>query len=165
MLEGETDEFSPEQRTLLRDIKTRLAKSELADTARRAVVDLAEVASRAGVEPAEVRRLADLGLVAVIDDGEQSRIAADDAWIVELWGQIRALGFTEDLGFGVEDMMIYEEAVTRMFTAERKLLIERLAHLPPERSAEMITRVLPLIHAFVTRYHTAQVRTFFSIQE
>lgn len=165
MLAGDTEEFSPQQRSLLRDIKTRLAGSELAGEAARNAIDLAEVADRAGVEAAEVRRMAALGLVAVADDGERPRIAADDAWIVELYGQMRAAGFTEELGFGVEDLAIYEEAVSQMFTAERKLLIERMAHLPPERAAEMITRVLPLIHTFITRYHTAQVRTFFSIQE
>jgi DNA-binding transcriptional MerR regulator len=165
MLAGDTDEFSPEQRSLLRDIRARLAGSELDADAERDAVDLAAVAERAGVEPAEIRRMAELGLVAVAGDGEHARIAADDAWIIELWGQIRALGFSEELGFGVEDMTIYEDAVSRMFTAERKLLLDRLAHLPPERSAEMITRVLPLIHTFITRYHNAQVRTFFSIQE
>lgn len=161
LLENETGEFSPEQRTLLRDIKSRLASSELAGAAQREVVDLAAVAARAGVEVAEVRRLADLGLIAITDDG----IAADDVWMIELWGQIRALGFTAELGFDVEDLSIYEEAVASMFSRERTILLERMAHLPPERSAEMISRVLPLIHTFLSRYHTAQVRNFFSIQE
>lgn len=165
LLEDETEHFSPEQRQMLRSLKARLADSELGLADVPATVDVSEPSARHGVELSEIHRMAELGLIAVAGAGKRTRIAASDVWIVELWGEIRRLGFTEELGFRVDDLGIYEEAMSALFAREKSMLVERLGQLSPERAAEMIEKALPLVHTFLVRYHAAQVRNFFAAVE
>jgi len=94
------------------------------------------------------------------EDGEL-RIAEDDIWMIETFGEMRRLGFTRELGFTVADVAFYEEAMSRLFREEMRLLSRRLSHLPPDEAAPMIERALPVIHTFLTRYHAQRVRDFF----
>ena len=82
--------------------------------------------------------------------------------MVELFGEVRAAGFTRKLGFPASMMTIYEEAMTQLFERETKLLTEKLSHLPAERVAAMTAKVLPIISTFLARYHDTKVRHFFA---
>ncbi len=42
------------------------------------------------------------------------------------------------------------------------MLATRLSDLKPERLAAMVEGSLPIINAFLTRYHETKIRTFFS---
>jgi len=74
---------------------------------------------------------------------------------------VQRLGFVEELGFSVEDILLYDEVVQQLFQREAQLLASRLPPgLPPERAAEMIERVLPLVHGLMTGLHRAKIRNF-----
>jgi len=165
VLEGETRGFDRTQRNMLRQLKARLTSSELRRAARPEFIDAAAAAERSGVSLADVRTMASEGLVAADGDGDELRISSEDAWLVEMWGQCRALGFTEESGFSVKDMSVYAEFFNELFDRERQMLVGRLAAMPPDRVASMLQNALPLIHAFFARYHTAQVRNFFAALE
>ena len=97
---------------------------------------------------------------ACITDGELVDVA-DDVWMLELFAQMRALGFSEADGFRVGDVAIYEKAIGELFSQEVALLTARLSGHQPSEAAAMITRALPVVHAFMTRYHRERVRDFF----
>ncbi len=156
LLAGETSHLAPAQRTLLAEVASRLAPR-----GKPAMVDAADACARAGLDPAELARMIDLGFVTSRD----GKIPSDSTWLLDLWAQFRALGFTAALGFDVSELSIYEEAVQRMFERETQLAIPRLEHLPPERVAEMIERSLPLIHAIVIQLHTQAVKNFFAVMQ
>jgi DNA-binding transcriptional MerR regulator len=155
VLAGETADLEPTKRALLVEVASRLAPT------RPGMVDAAESAARHGVELAEVERMAEMGFIASRKDGDRLEIAADALWMLDIWGQFRALGFTEQLGFTVDDLQIYDEAVQNLFRTETRLLVDRVAGLPPAEVAQMIEQVLPLVHAVLIHLHTASVRHFF----
>jgi DNA-binding transcriptional MerR regulator len=160
--------FDDAQRQMLTELKSRLSASlgERRGEKELEAADAADVAERLGVDIREIERMADIGLLSLCvgSDGTR-RIPSDGVWVIELWSQIRALGFTEELGFSVEDLAIYEDALSTLFERETRLVLERLAGLPPEQIAAMVERALPLVHTFFTHYHTTQVRDFFAALE
>jgi DNA-binding transcriptional MerR regulator len=165
ILDDETGGFEPDQRQLLREVKDRLAGSPLSKPELTHTLDAATVCERHGVDPDELQRMAELHLLSVVDDGSGPRISADDEWLVEQWGNVRRLGFTNELGFGVDDLAIYEQAVSGVFDYEKSRMLERMTHLPPDRVAEMVEQIMPLIHQFMVRFHTAHIRNFFAAME
>lgn len=177
LIADDTKHLAPEQRQMLRELKTHLTDRELGAGVARASpgaagvasgvasIDATALAARHGVALSDIRRMAEIGLLALAGTGKRARIAASDAWMVELWSQIRDLGFTEDLGFGVDDLAMYEEAMSALFAREKSMMLERLGDQPPARVAAMLQAALPLIHTFLARYHAAQVRNFFAAIE
>ncbi len=153
LLDGRGEMFTPSQHRFLVEVKERLSAS-LARPGQRASMDAEQLLARTGVTRVDLERAVELGLLgARRDDDGHLQIAEDDAWMVELLGEIRRIGFTEELGYTLDDFAFYQEAMDRMLEREITLLSSRLAGLPPEQVAPMIERVLPLIHAFLTRYH------------
>ncbi|MEM9066956.1 MAG: MerR family transcriptional regulator [Myxococcota bacterium] len=162
LLDGRDSSFTPQQRAFLTEVKGRLGSSLNGGEERGRMIDAASLAERAGVELRDIEEAVEVGAVGsrTTEDGELE-IAAADAWMVELFGQMRRLGFTRELGFTVKDVMVYEEAMSRLFQEEVLLVSGRLAGLPPSQAAAMIERALPVIHTFLTRYHASRVRDFF----
>jgi len=156
ILVGETAELEPAKRALLVEVASRLAGS------RPGMVDAVEAAARHGVELREIERMAELGFIAVRRDGDRLEIPADALWMLDIWGQLRRLGFTEQLGFTIDDLQIYDDAVRKLFQTETRLLVDRVTGLPPQDVATMIEKALPLIHAVLIHLHTAAVRHLFA---
>lgn len=157
--------YDEAQKQMLTELKSRLSAT-LQPGGQPETVDGVELCERVGVELGELERLAELGLLAKVAGPDGSmRVVSDSVWVVELWSQIRALGFSPELGFSVDDIAMYEDAVSSLFKRETQLVLERLAHLPPEQVARMVERALPLVHTFIAHYHTTQVRNFFAALE
>jgi DNA-binding transcriptional MerR regulator len=156
VLDAETEGLDPAKRALLADVGTRL-DSTLGRT-RPGMVDADDACARRGVPRADLDRMAELGLV-VARDG---LVTEDSLWLLDLWGQLRAAGFTDKLGFTVDDLQIYEEAIAALFKREYAMIIGRIAGLPPERLAEMLQRGLPLVHSVLVHFHTAHVQNYFA---
>ena len=90
-------------------------------------------------------------------------VAREDAWVVELWGDVRRAGFTRELGFEPDVLEIFERAVGAVFDEERKLLVGRLlGRVTAEEAAQLVERALPLVHRFFARAHEIRVREFFA---
>lgn len=160
MLEERDDAFTPRQRELIAEVRHRLGPSLGAGDAAPEPLDAAELLERTGVRRAELERMVKLGLLATREEQGRTVLARDDAYIVELWGQLREAGFTEARGFSVDDMSMYAEAMAGLLAREAELLTQRLAGLPPGQGAELVERALPLINTFLARYHNTQARIF-----
>jgi len=164
--------LDPGQRELLLEIKARLAagSDEASDRGRGSPTSMQEVGSLLGrlgnVTEQDVTRMAERGYIATVtDDQGRTLMQRRDTWLLELWSQFRAAGFTEELGFSVDDLALYDAAVRRLFTREAQLLLRRLRGLDVARAASMIERALPLVHAFFAHHHAAQVHAFFAAVE
>jgi DNA-binding transcriptional MerR regulator len=164
LLDEQEGSFTREQRSFLDDLRARLG-GRLFPT-RTAPVDTCQVSpllERANVPRSDFEQLVELGVLGVgRDQGGETIIAADNAWIVELWGAVRGLGFSPENGFSVADFAIYEDSVTKLFERETAMLKERFAKLDPELAAGMIERALPLLNDFLARYHATLIRNFFA---
>jgi hypothetical protein len=115
-----------------------------------------------GVARVELTKLAQLGLVATVQIRGALHIPEDDVWVIELWASLREAGFTRALGFGVEDLAVYIEAIDRLFEREVRELTPRFSRLPADSVVDLFRRGLPLINSFLARYHQAKARAFFA---
>ena len=159
MLDGEPGEFTQAQQQVLREVKARMPPTT---THTDAAVDvpLAPLLARAGLKRSDVREHERAGLVAVV----RGKVSTDDAWLIELWGEVRRAGFTRDL-IGPEVLVMFERGIDRLFADEKRILARIIAARSPARVAELIERALPLIHAYLVRLHEAKVRALFAAVE
>ena len=162
LFDGEDGVFSPRQHAFLAGVKERLAESLKTSDDRSPTLTPGEIADKTGIDPEDVESAFDLGLVGGARSNGSLRIAAADVWIFEVFGKIRALGFTPDLGFRVEDMAVYQDAITKLLNEEVRLVSSRLSELPPEKVATMIEGVVPILDAYIMRLHSTKIREFFA---
>jgi DNA-binding transcriptional MerR regulator len=166
ILEDSTHSFEPSQRAMLVELKSRLSTTLASESDHPTTTEVAPLLAELGVREDELRRMAELGLIGLVEQPTGTlRIARSDVRILEMWSQMRSIGFAEELGFTVEDLALYETTVSELFRREVALILERLKGQPVERVAAMIEKALPVIHAFFDHYHAQQVRNFFAAME
>lgn len=165
VLGGSGGGFSKEQRALLTEVKQRLAKgakTRYLVSGPGGSIGRDELAKGAGVEARDVDELGALGLVAI---GAGARVRQEDAWLVELWGELIRSGLTKERGFGPADLALVDEAVSALFAKERDLFLERLGHLSADELALVLSRVLPLMGELVARMFAQKARDTFALAE
>lgn len=163
ILDDRESAFEPSQRSFLLDVKQHLARSLAAGTDRPGeAVPVDALLARLELSKEAFHRLVELELIGSrTDESGREVIAADDVWLLETWAEIQKLGFVEELGFSVDDILMYDEIVQQLFQREALLLASRISEaVPPAKAAEMVERVLPLVHGLVTGLHRAKIRNF-----
>ncbi|AKT44084.1 MerR family transcriptional regulator [Chondromyces crocatus] len=159
ILEQRDEEFSEAQLSLLRDVQAHLGPALQPRKETLATEDAGELLDRLGLESEDLEGMVEVGLLATVTAADgRTLIAHDDAWLLEMWADLRRAGFTRALGFQTRDLAFYEAAVTAMVREEMQLLVSRLAHLPAARVASLVELALPRINAFIARYHIARAR-------
>ncbi len=165
ILGGKSGGFSKEQRALLADVKERLsgaARTRDLVAGPGGSIAATELASASGIDARDIAELGELGLVGFVDKG---RVRQQDAWLVELWGELVGAGLTKARGFGPADLALVDEAVTALFEKERDLFLERLGHLSADELATVLSRALPLLAELVSRMHVQKARDTFALAE
>jgi DNA-binding transcriptional MerR regulator len=165
ILGGKGGGFSKEQRALLADVKERLAgaaRTRDLVAGPGGSVAAGDLAAATGLDVRDIEELGSRGLVAFVETG---RVRQQDAWLVELWGELVAAGLTKARGFGPADLALVDEAVTALFEKERDLFLERLGHLSAEELATVLSRALPLLAELVSRMHVQKARDTFALAE
>jgi DNA-binding transcriptional MerR regulator len=152
LLHQQEDAFSPVQRRQLAKVREQLGPA-LAGRAPERAVDATALCARAGVDRADLDALAEIGALEVREDEPGKPLVAEsDAWMLELWGELRAAGLTRARGFEPRDLVPIQQAVTAVFDEETRLLTSRLIGQPPAEVAALVERVLPLATTFLTRF-------------
>ena len=162
VLDGQDDEFSPEQRAMLVEVKGRVADVLQSGRGTGTTVAVTSVLRKHKLVRRDFNDLVRLGLVSTVQIRGAQYIPEDDVWVIELWAGLRQAGFTRALGFGVEDLVAYIEAIDRLFEREVRELTPRLARLPADSVVALFRRGLPLVNNFLARYHQAKARAFFA---
>jgi DNA-binding transcriptional MerR regulator len=163
VLDEKDDGFSQPQRRFFLDVKHRLGPLYgAAASDGDALVPLHPLLLRAGVSREDAEELTRIGVLHIVKKKGRQHVAKEDAWLLELWGELRASGFTKALGFMPEDVTIFAQALESMFAKERAMLKERLSQLPPDEVARMVESAVPLLNQFMARYHQSLVRKFFA---
>ncbi len=166
MLDEQEEIFSPTQRRLLGEVRARLEGSVRPRTTRPKLLLAAPLLAQAGATAGDLEEMASIGLLATqVDERGRTLVAEEDAWILTTWGELRALGFSRDLGFSPADLAIFEEGISAIFKREAALFASRLSLVGPERLAKMVESALPIINQFLIRYHEAKIRNFFATTE
>jgi DNA-binding transcriptional MerR regulator len=164
VLDEEDEGFTQPQRRFFLDLKHRLGPLDGAGAVSEeaVLVPLHPLLLRSGVSREDADELARIGVLHVSKKKGRQHIAKEDAWMIELWGELRASGFTKALGFVPQDVTIFAQALETMFAKERAMLRGRLAGLPPAEVAKMVESAIPLLNQFMARYHESLIRKFFA---
>ena len=162
MLDQTEEAFSPAQKRLLSEVKEHLPGSSvlLPDEV---TVDADALAKARGIAEEDLDELAESGFIVLHKSKSGYRtISSRDAWLIDLWGEFRAVGLTKKLGFTPQDLAIFEDFVSQLFRAEVRMLTERVAHLPPQKLATMVERAMPLVNTLITRWHMGKAHAIFA---
>lgn len=162
LIEERDEAFTEDQRQLLRDVQTHLGPTLRHHDERPATVDVDELVVKLGLERDDLEGMIEIGMLATVVEDGRTVIAKDDAWLLELWADVRRAGFSRELGFTTRDLALYEESISALFAKETQLIAARAAHLPPADLAKMVDRALPLVNVFLARYHLERARDFFA---
>lgn len=91
-----------------------------------ALLPLASLVARDPHAASDARILEKVGAVELIKKSGKPHLSRIDAQLVGLWGQMRAAGFTEALGFTPEVCRMHTEAAEKLARAELKLFLATL---------------------------------------
>ncbi|MFO0555864.1 MAG: MerR family transcriptional regulator [Polyangiaceae bacterium] len=166
VLGGKGGGFSPEQRSLISEVKQRL----LGGASGRAIVggptELApvkELADEHKVDPRDIEEMIRVGLLSAEAGPRGRRVRREDAWLVATWGELVRAGLTRERGFSPRDLVVVDEAVDQLFTRERELFFERMSAEGPDEIAGVFERVIPILGALLARLHTQKARDVFAL--
>lgn len=156
LLDQRDESFDEGQRAFLHELRLRLSVDR--DEAAVAADDLVE-AGRIAAQ--DLERLEAAGVSGIGRDAQgRLRITGEALPIVEILGQLRALGFTEAQGFQAQDVLVYERLVTELLRQEARILARGMAGTPPDEGAARIIRALPLVHELLARLHRTRILAY-----
>lgn len=96
------------------------------------------IASLAKVWPhaqEDARVFAEIGLIDVIKSRKGPSLSVTDSRIVTIWGEMRASGYTDQLGFTPDILAFYKEPADFVARRESTLFLERVAGKLDEQTA------------------------------
>jgi len=164
LLDGRETHFTPEQHGWLDEVKRDLPEPLRPDQARGAkVVDAAEVHARYGVTADELTELASYQFIGLRQTADGLTLVADsDLWMVALWAEIKAEGFTE-LGLTMGDLTIFQDTIAQLFTRETALFARLMSGLAPADAAQRLGLSVNLVNRFMAAMHRTKVQQFFEL--
>jgi len=113
------------------------------------LVPLAAIAERNPMAQNDARIFEEMGMVDLVDDGDEARLSLTDARLVEIWSQIRELGFVEQAGFPPENIIFYLQAAEEVAAKEAEVFLKGSAgRITEENAAAMLQGALPLMLDF-----------------
>jgi DNA-binding transcriptional MerR regulator len=113
------------------------------------LVPLASISERNPMAVHDAQTFEALGMVSLVPDGDDPRLSLTDARLVEIWSQIRELGFIEETGFPPENIAFYLQAAEDVAAKEAEVFLRGSAgRISEEQAASMLQGALPLMLDF-----------------
>lgn len=125
-----------------------VSRAHLATLATDRLTDNAALVRLDDAEPsmlADAKTLARVGAIEIREGATGPSLSAADARILELWGQFRALGFTDEAGFSAAVIEVYVRAAQAMAEAEVSRFLSAVDNKVTDAAAvDMALASLPL---------------------
>jgi DNA-binding transcriptional MerR regulator len=131
------------------------------------LVPLASISERNAMAAHDARAFESMGMVTLVEGGDEPRLSLTDARLVEIWSQIRELGFVEEAGFPPENIAFYLQAAEQVAAQEAEVFLKGSAgRIGEQNAAMMLQGALPLmldffgllrLKAFMRNIHDAAV--------
>ncbi|MGQ0699616.1 MAG: MerR family transcriptional regulator [Panacagrimonas sp.] len=100
------------------------------------LMPLSSLADRNPKAETDAKALHKVGAIELVTRKGQRYLSRLDAQIVATWGDMRAAGFTEELGFDANLVSIYVGRAKDLAKAEIAAYLERVPHFPKEKKAD-----------------------------
>lgn len=103
----------------------------------------------------DAKVFAELGLIEILDTAGGPALSVTDSRLLTIWGDMRAAGYKEDLGFGPEIVSFYREPAETIARAESQLFLERVeGKMDEQQAAEMFQAGIRLMIDFFSLLRT-----------
>jgi DNA-binding transcriptional MerR regulator len=113
------------------------------------LVPLSAISQRNSMAPRDAAAFNRMGMVDLVDGEDEPRLSLTDARLVEIWAQIRELGFVEEAGFPPENIAFYLQAAEEVAAREAEVFLKGSAgRINEENAATMLQGALPLMLDF-----------------
>ncbi|MCC6828342.1 MAG: MerR family transcriptional regulator [Novosphingobium sp.] len=113
------------------------------------LVPLAAISDRNPCAEHDAKAFQAMGMVDLVTEGDEPRLSLTDARLVEIWAQIRELGFVEEAGFPPENIAFYRKAAEDVAAREAEVFLQGSAgRISEEKAAAMLQGALPLMLDF-----------------
>ena len=113
------------------------------------LVPLSATKSRNPQAQRDASALAAIGAIKLVKKRGATHLTHIDAELVSLWGDMRAAGFNEDLGFSAEFCKLHVETATQLAHAELRIFLKNLYGKKVKgASADMAQSALDHMHSF-----------------
>ena len=120
-------------------------------------VPLASVQGRNPKAVEDAKALDKVGAIRLVRRGKQLHLSRIDAQIVGIWGDMRAAGYTEELGFRPEVCKLHVDAAEKLAHAELKIFLEHVEGRSLEGAAADMAQVA--ITSLLNLFGLVRVRT------
>jgi len=98
----------------------------------------------------DANELARIGVLEIVETPGGPALSVTDARLVTLWGEMRAAGFTEELGFSPDILTFYAEPVSHIAREEATGFFTRVeGRIGEEQAASMLPIALRLMLDFI----------------
>jgi DNA-binding transcriptional MerR regulator len=113
------------------------------------LVPLSAISQRNSMASSDAEAFDRMGMVDLVEGEDEPRLSLTDARLVEIWSQIRELGFVEEAGFPPENIAFYLQAAEEVAAREAAVFLKGSAGLiNEENAATMLQGALPLMLDF-----------------
>lgn len=153
-------EWSPGQRQFIEAVKQRLQDSLGPGPTERTPLPVAPLLARLDMSRQDFDEFCETGLVAVARESGVEVTRQGDVWLLELYSEMRRLGFSRELGFVPRDLAQLDAVVSTLFRKEKALITQRLLHLDAQAVATLVEQSLPYMNTLIVRLHEAKLRNF-----
>lgn len=100
------------------------------------LIPLSSLVERNPKAESDAKILAKQGAIELVTRQGKKHLSRVDAQIVGIWGDMRAYGFNEELGFDANLLSIYVDRAKDLAFAEIEAYLERVKHFPREKKAD-----------------------------
>lgn len=89
----------------------------------------------------DARTFEKLGLIAIVNTAKGPAVSVTDSRLISIWGEMRASGYTEQLGFSPEILTFYKEPAEAIARSESRLFLELVEGKLDEQQAAALFQV------------------------
>ena len=100
------------------------------------LVPLSSLVERSPKAETDAKVLAKMGAIELVMRNGEGHLSRVDAQIVGIWGDMRAYGFNEELGFDANLVALYVDRAKDLAFAEIEAYLARVPHFPREKKAD-----------------------------
>ena len=152
-------EDDPERVRALIELEDRILEQALASAEHGSLMSAEDVGERYEIPPNALERLAELGVLTPVADGEGGlAYFPDDVKIIEAISSFRAGGYDEALGFTVYDTLRFRDALQPLVEEEVGALLSRLAgEVEVDRAVEIVAAGAEPLRKLIGAMHSKQL--------
>ena len=125
VMRGEVEELSVDEIRTFMEIDGKLFRT-LKENTKTKPVTARQLSEQTGVSLKDIQKMERIRILHPIRKGKGKLYEEDDIRLVECWGKVREAGFTEELGFDVDDLKIFRELWENIVAEETKIMLNRV---------------------------------------